>query len=201
MHQDRAGARQPERFDPEKAIRLDDPARFEYLPPGELYGLLDAPRGATVVDFGTGTGTYAIPLALARPDLSIIALDEQAKMLELLKKKLSTRPAPNVKTSLADAAALAGLRGRADRVLAVNVLHELGDAALGALAGLLSHDGKVLFVDWNGAVERPAGPPKDHVYTPEAAGERLSALGFEVLERKPLRWHYALACRSRQRRS
>ena len=59
----RHGAKQPERFDPAKAAKLDDPARFEYLPPAYITEALAAPQGACVIDFGTGTGTYAIELA------------------------------------------------------------------------------------------------------------------------------------------
>lgn len=72
-----------------------------------------APR----IDFGAGTGTYAIAVARTRPDLRIIAL---------------------------------------------NVLHELGDAALAAMPALLAPGGRAAFVDWNGDIERPHGPPRDH---------------------------------------
>lgn len=84
---DRHGARQPERFNPERASRLDDPARFQYLPPGEVEKMLDAPAGGALLDFGTGTGTYAIELARMRPDVEVIALDEQPEMLVLLRAK------------------------------------------------------------------------------------------------------------------
>jgi hypothetical protein len=33
---ERHGAAQPNRFDPARAVRLDDPARFAYLPPLEI---------------------------------------------------------------------------------------------------------------------------------------------------------------------
>jgi hypothetical protein len=55
--EDRAGSRQPQRFDPARAARLDDPARLAYLPPDELLALLAPPHGSTLLDFGAGTGT------------------------------------------------------------------------------------------------------------------------------------------------
>ncbi|MHB8416567.1 MAG: class I SAM-dependent methyltransferase [Myxococcales bacterium] len=195
MEHDRHGAKQPHRFDPAKAGRLDDRARFESLPPGEVIALLDAPQGGRVVDFGTGTGSYALELAAARPDLEVFALDEQRAMLERLAAKLAARTLANVKPVMAHTPAARGLEGRADRVLAVNVLHELGDAALQELAALLTPDGRALFVDWNAEADRSAGPPNEHVYSPDAAAERLARFGFSVQERRLFRDHYALSCR------
>ena len=89
--EDRHGARQPERFDPVRAALLDDPSRFGYLPPDEIFDMLAAPADGRIVDFGTGIGTYAIELARSRPDLEVIALDEQEKMLALLRAKANER--------------------------------------------------------------------------------------------------------------
>ena len=184
---DRHGARQPERFDPARAALLDDPARAEYLPPEILIELLDAPARARVVDFGTGTGTIALELARRRPDLEVIALDEQPQMLELLKAKPAARELHNLKPVLSGEMALAN---SAQRVLAINVLHELGDEALEDLAKMLTADGLALIADWNSEVDRPVGPPRDHVYSPAEACRRLEAVGLRVSDRPPLRYHY-----------
>ncbi len=192
MELDRHGAKQPHRFDPAKAGKLDDPARFRLLPPEEVLRLLDAPRNGLVVDFGTGTGAYALALAALRPDLRVAALDEQAAMLEHLKAKLAARPVAGVEPVLSGTPAAAALNGRADRVLALNVLHELGDQALGQVAALLKPDGRVLFVDWNSQSAGGEGPPRDHVYSPEEGAARVQAFGFAVEKKTLLRAHYAL---------
>jgi hypothetical protein len=88
----------------------------------------------------------------------------------------------------------AGLRGSADRVFALNVLHELGDGALAGLGSLLRPDGFVLIVDWNGDVERPAGPPRAHVYGAAQARRRVEAHGLHVRETALFAYHYALTC-------
>ena len=69
MHNHHSGAKQPHPFDPARAVLLDDPSRFEYLSPISLIALLDLDVSDTLVDFGTGTGTYAIEVARARPDV------------------------------------------------------------------------------------------------------------------------------------
>jgi len=186
----RHGARQPERFNPERASRLDDPARFEYLPPDEVARMFDIPAGGKVVDFGTGTGTYAIELARLRPDVEVIALDEQPEMLDLLRAKPAAAALSNLTPALP--ADIATWKGKVDRVLALNVLHELGDEALQNLKALLKADGSAFFIDWNAEVERPAGPPADHVYSPAEGRERLEQMGFQVQAERLFPYHYAI---------
>jgi SAM-dependent methyltransferase len=187
---DRHGARQPERFNPERASRLDDPARFEYLPPEEVAKMLDVPTGGKLLDFGTGTGTYAIELARLRPDIEVIALDEQPEMLRLLRAKPVAAQLANLKPVLPED--ISAYRGKMDRVLALNVLHELGDEALRNLKALLGPGGKALFIDWNAAVERPAGPPADHVYSPADGRRRLEQMGFAIRGEKLFPYHYSI---------
>ena len=141
---DRHGARQPERFNPARAALLDDRSRFGYLPPDEIFDMLPAPAGGRVVDFGAGTGTYAVELARSRPDLEVIALDEQQEMLDLLRAKPAARKLSNLRAVHTDE--LTELNGTADRVLTLNVLHEVGDEALRAMAALLKPSGTVLIV-------------------------------------------------------
>lgn len=186
-HADRHGARQPERFDPARAALLDDPPRLEYLPPDELIELLDAPAGARVIDFGTGTGTFAVELARRRPDLEVIALDEQPQMLEILKAKPVARELHNLKPVLTGEMVL---EHSAERVLAINVLHEIGDDALKELAAMLKPGGWALVVDWNSEVDRPVGPPRDHVYSPAEARRRLEVVGLRPRDEEPLKYHY-----------
>lgn len=187
---DRHGARQPERFDASRAPMLDDRSRLEILPPERIFALLTAGHGARVVDFGTGTGLFALELARRRPDLEILAVDEQPQMLERLRANPALAQAPNVSPRLSGE--LAALAGTADAVLAINVLHELGDEAMAQLAALLKPRARVVVVDWNAAIERPVGPPRDHVYTADEARTRLERVGLHVTEQPPLKYHFVL---------
>jgi SAM-dependent methyltransferase len=187
---DRHGARQPERFNPERASRLDDPARFQYLPPQEVAEMLDVPAGGKLLDFGTGTGTYAIELARLRADVEVIAFDEQPEMLGLLRAKPAATELENLKPVLP--AEIAAYNGKIDRVLALNVLHELGDEALRNLKALLGPGGLALFLDWNADVDRPAGPPAAHVYSPAEGRRRLEQMGFAIRGEKLFPYHYSI---------
>jgi SAM-dependent methyltransferase len=185
----RHGARQDRPFNPSRAARLDDPARFVYLPIDEVIALVDAPRDATVVDYGTGTGAYALPLALRRPDLHVVALDVQPEMLALLRAKPEFAALRNLETVTGPPPEL---RHAVARVFGINVLHELGDDALAAIAALLAPGGRFVTIDWNAGVERPAGPPAERVYRPQEARERLESLGWHIVEERLFPYQYAL---------
>jgi SAM-dependent methyltransferase len=193
---DRHGAKQPDRFDPARASILDDAGRFAYVPPAALLEVLAPPPSSTLLDFGAGTGLYAVELARLRPDLRILALDEQPPMLERLRAAIAQAGVPNV--AAIEPPALAAQRGGVERILALNVLHEVGDDALRVLRELLAPPGgAALFVDWNADVDRPFGPPRDHVFGPREAERRLAEAGFAVVGRSAFAYHYALLTESR----
>jgi SAM-dependent methyltransferase len=190
---DRHGARQPARFDPARAALLDDPRRFDYLPPAQILEMLDAPQGGVVIDFGAGTGAYSIEIARRRRDLTVVAFDEQPRMLEMLTAKPAAAELRNLKPVLATDTA--SLTASADRILGLNVLHELGDDALRGLAAMLKPGGRALFIDWSAEVDRPIGPPKDHVYTRVEAVKRLERFGFAKVSEGALPYHYVVTVR------
>ncbi len=175
MHE-RHGAKQPERFDAARATVLDDVERFTYVSPERIVDLLVIPLGGIVVDFGTGTGTYAIEIARRTPHANVLALDEQPEMLAKLAAKPEAATLSNLRSMAS--ADIPRFAGGVDRVFALNVLHEMGDDALSSLVGLLRFDGFALVVDWNGDVARDVGPPKGHVYGVADARARLDAFGL-----------------------
>jgi len=189
----REGAKQPEVFNPARAALLDDPERFKYLAPGDILALLDAPKGAVVVDFGAGTGAFSIELARRRPDLRVIALDEQPGMLDLLRAKPAAHEVKNLQPMLTDE--MDSIKGRADRILAINVLHEIGDHDLRGMSELLKPQGAALIIDWDGEMDRPFGPPKGHTHSPAEASARLAKAGFDTEVLEHLRYHFVMRAR------
>src|ERR1700736_5833294 len=114
MHHDRHGAKQHDRFNAARAAVLNDRERFSYVSPDTLLAELALAPSALLVDFGSGTGLYAVALARRRPDLRIVALDEQAAMLEHVRTAIEQAGVKNAEA--ADQPALDGLRERADGV-------------------------------------------------------------------------------------
>jgi SAM-dependent methyltransferase len=191
-HQHGSGDKHRRVFDPSRAARLDDPERFTYLAPDDVIAFVDAPPNAVVLDFGTGTGTYALAFARTRPDCTVIGLDIQPAMIEYLRAKPDAALVRSGGPELLDA-----LRGTIDRVFAINVLHELEDHHLRALFGALAPDALATFIDWNPAVDRPAGPAAENLYDLTEAERFLGSAGFATESTRTLRYHYALRGRIR----
>ncbi len=57
---------------------------------------IQIPQGASVLDLGTGGGFPAVPLAIARPDLKITAVDSTAKKVEFVKSAVAAVGIPNI---------------------------------------------------------------------------------------------------------
>jgi len=80
------------------------------LPPGErreellqdaaalLPFLSQLPAGCRVADLGTGMGSPAVVLALARPDLEVLGVDASLKKLAFLRQVTLELPIPNLRT-------------------------------------------------------------------------------------------------------
>ena len=174
--------REPHKFDPARAAKLDRPERQRFLPNERVVGLLDLEGPETVVDYGAGSGVLSIPLARSLPEGTVYAVDESPEMLEHLRRRLDETGLANVHARLIRDNSLDLAARSVDRVLAVNLLHEVvGETALQEMRRLLRPDGFLLVVDWRADVEREEGPPAEVSLTPQAARDMLEVAGFDVV--------------------
>jgi hypothetical protein len=159
----------------------------------ELVALLTLHGDETVIDYGAGTGRLARAVAEAlTPGGQVIAVDENPEIFERLAEQLAdvdrARPLhiTNNNVPLAD--------GSAQRILAVNLLHEVrGELALAEMRRLLAPGGFVLVVDWERGRERDSGPPDELLYTADEAAHELQITGLstEVLDAR-LPFHFVI---------
>jgi len=195
------GERRPERkFDPARADQLDAPERDSYLPDAPLVELLDLRGEETVVDYGAGTGRLAIAVRAALGTGGrVIAVDESDEMVARLSARIAAVDA-QVETVKIAANHIPEPDGTADRVLAVNMLHEVhSERALEEIVRLLRPDGLLLVADWERGRDskRALGPPDEIIYSEDGAAAELERAGFEVERHPRRRWHFVLVGRPR----
>ncbi len=93
----------------------------------------DIPKGADLLDIGSGAGLPAFPFAILRPDISVTALDSTGKKIEFIRSTAEKLGIKNLKTVSARAETLANNRSYRQRytvvsaraVARLNVLSEL----------------------------------------------------------------------------
>ena len=126
-----------------------------WRPPLRARLLSGVPHGGDVVDVGAGTGTLAIALAADRPDVTVTAVDGDAKILALAQAKPGA-DAVGWRAGLTDDLPLKS--ASADAVVTSLVLHHLDrdtkQRALREIARVLRPGGRLHIADWG----RPATP-------------------------------------------
>ena len=170
-----------EKFDPLHADRLEKPERLVELPPEKVVALLDLRGDETVVDYGAGTGMYTVPIAAALPRGRVLAVDEHEELLSYIDAKLAAAglPAGRVTKVQTTENRVPLEDGTADRVFLLNVLHHIWDepAALGEILRLLAPGGRLVVVDF-AQMDRPVGPPNDHVLSLDEARATVAGMGL-----------------------
>ena len=58
---------------------------------------LQLPRGATVLDCGSGQGNLALPLAAAAPELQFVGVEIEAELVGLLEERAAAARLSNVR--------------------------------------------------------------------------------------------------------
>jgi len=172
-----------EKFDPDHAAKLENPERLVELPPARLVQLLQLTGAETVIDFGAGTGMYALPISESLPRGTLVAVDEQQVLLDRLRQKLSEqRPGGRVEPLLNVDNHVPLPDGAGDRVLMINVLHHIYDepAALAEVTRLLAPGGLLVSVEF-ARMDRPVGPANDHVLALHELHAVIAGMGLKEL--------------------
>ena len=165
-------------FDTKQAHKLDNPSRIRELRPYELLkNAAGVIKGMTAVDFGSGTGTFAIPMAALVGDAGkVYAIDNSVEMLSHIKAK---NPPKNLvllnndveRTELPDQIA--------DICLLAFILHEVKQPSnlISEAFRLLKPLGRLVIVEWKVDLDSP-GPPKKKRLSQEKIRQLLRRIGM-----------------------
>jgi ubiquinone/menaquinone biosynthesis C-methylase UbiE len=186
------GRKQPQPFEAERAALLDDPGRERWLPTARIVALLDVDGPMRVLDYGTGTGRYALSVARPHPQAHVVAFDIQQKMLDVVNERIAESGLRNIRTAGPASDALAA--GTFDRALGVHLLHEIDDEHIAQIHRALKPGGSLLIIDWDRDAKRDFGPPADHVHTLDEAVARLRDAGFtpKIIDSPDFPYHFAI---------
>jgi ubiquinone/menaquinone biosynthesis C-methylase UbiE len=147
-------------FDVSHAHKLDNPGRIENLKPRKLLEevALVAP-GDVCVDFGSGTGVFAIPMAeMCGSTGRVFAVDRSPEMLGHIIDKKPPKTLVLVHSDVQETGLCDGI---SDVCLMAFILHEVevpGKLIAEALR-LLKPGGRLIVVEWKAELDSP-GPPR-----------------------------------------
>lgn len=181
------------KFDIAKLEKLNDPARFETLPPGVFWSALGRPAGAcTIVEIGAGTGLFASAFSALAPEAVIYAADTSPEMLDWMRANRPEVTAGRIVPVAAEETRVPLDDGIADALYMINLHHELahpGETYAEALR-LLEPGGMLLVVDWADR-DTPKGPPRDVRVTAREMTAFLEGAGFAdvATDETGLPWH------------
>ena len=169
-HQGASWLERPERDDEEKTELLVETLKFR---PGEV-----------VADIGAGTGYFSKRIARkVAPAGSVLAVEIQQEMLDMLMKKMAEAKVENVKPVLGTTTDPKLPAGGVDTVLMVDVYHEFDQPfeMMEAVCRALKPGGRVVFVEYRG--EDPNVPIKRlHKMTELQVVKEMTALPLEWVE-------------------
>jgi ubiquinone/menaquinone biosynthesis C-methylase UbiE len=157
----------------------------------------------SVVDFGSGYGTFTIPAALRIPG-TVYALDIDPNMIDACKTKVGQAGIRNVVCQQRDFVANGtGLPDESiDYVMLFNILHaENPIGLLNEARRILISGGRVGVIHWNYDPSTPRGPSMDIRPRPEQCQEWIQTAGFQLT--RPLidlpPYHYGIVGQKAER--
>lgn len=156
----------------------------------------------TFVEFGSGYGTFTIPVA-KRIVGKVVAFDIEPEMISMAESRVLQAGLANVeivrRDLIAEGTGLADLS--VDYVALFNILHhDSPEEILAETFRILKPGGKAGIIHWNFDPKTPRGPSLEIRPRPDQMKRWVEESGFEIPEpilRNLPPWHYGILARKR----
>jgi ubiquinone/menaquinone biosynthesis C-methylase UbiE len=185
----------PHRFSAEGDFieRLEGPERSALIPRDVIIPRMHLTESDTLADLGSGIGYFSLPIA--KLVKSVISVDLEPKMHEVLSSRMRAEGTNNIDMLRASITDLPIAGGSVDRVLAAFVYHEVDNpkGLMSEAFRVLRKDGVLTIIDFQKR-ETVIGPPMSERKTPEQV-IRSAPKGFESDERDESEVYYQLSFR------
>jgi len=165
------------------AAWLERASRVQEEAPDDVVRAMQLSADAVVADIGAGTGYFTFRLAAVVPNGRVYAVDIQAEMLEIIRKRMQHRTINNVMTVLGEVDDAQLPESGIDAVLLVDAYHEFAYPyeMMLSIVHALRPGGRVFLIEYRG--EDPTIPIKRlHKMTQEQARREMQAVGLRWLE-------------------
>lgn len=182
-------------FDPKKIKHLESPERAEWQKPSEIIKAVKVREGDIIVDFGAGTGYFAVLLAGAcLPGGKVIAVDIQQELIDYLEQRVVREKISNISVVKGNGWSIGLPSESVDLIFTANTFHELKDRAkvITEFKRVLKKDGRLVVLDW-ATVESPVGPPiAERLSFADAVGI-VETMGLKLARKHTIcSYHYVL---------
>lgn len=143
--------------------------------------------GQVVADIGAGTGYFSLPMAAQLPGGTVLAVDIQQEMLDIITSRAAAAGIDNVATLLATATDPRLPAGTVDLALLVDAYHEFShprEVMTGIAAGL-KRGGKLVLIEYR--AEDPSVPILGlHKMSTAQARQEMAAVGLDWVETRDI---------------
>jgi len=161
--------------------------------PSKMINTLELKPGTTLADIGAGSGYHTFRIASRYPKSSVVAIDIQPEMIEVLEQKIDADDIDNVRAHLGSIRDLQLPPASIDYALIVDAYHEFSHPheMKASIYHSLKPGGQVILLEYR--LEDPNVPIKRlHKMSEAQARKEFQAAGFEWLRTKDfLPWqHY-----------
>lgn len=163
---------------------LDNPERWDLLPPEKFLELLPIKKADHILDLGAGTGYLALPAA-RMVDGIVYALDFDPNMLEMIDSRAKGENITNIQLLEGSIDDIPLAEASVNIVLASLVLHEVKPLSkvLEQIKHVLKEDGYLLCFEYD-TKESPVNRPPMHVRIPSSTmEEELKNAGFSIVQK------------------